>query len=120
MEDEYEVVECIVVEDEVEETGYDDRYLYQDTIESFESRYGPLPQKTNGKAIASMVLGLLSLFIFGIIFGVLAIVFGFQGIGEIRRDSDYYTGYGFALTGIIIGFIGIPIKLFIMLVIFTS
>lgn len=48
-------------------------------------------------AIASLVMGILSLFFFGLIFGILAICFGYK-----EKDTDTK-----AKTGFILGIIGI-------------
>ncbi|ABN54228.1 MAG TPA: DUF4190 domain-containing protein [Hungateiclostridium thermocellum] len=68
--------------------------------------------KTNGLAIASLVLGISS-FLFacccglGIIPSILAIVFGFISKDKIKQSNGFEKGDGLALAGIILGFVGI-------------
>jgi VIT1/CCC1 family predicted Fe2+/Mn2+ transporter len=67
------------------------------------SNYSPgnyaVAQKTNGKAIASLVLSLLG-------FSILGVIFGHIARGEIRRSNNTQTGDGLALAGLIIGWVG--------------
>jgi prepilin-type processing-associated H-X9-DG protein len=69
---------------------------------------GATGERTSGKAIASLVLGLMAIpcsltILFGLVSGVLAIVFGSLGLGEIDRGKGRVKGRGMALTGIITG-----------------
>ncbi|HEX4443167.1 MAG TPA: DUF4190 domain-containing protein [Galbitalea sp.] len=61
--------------------------------------YGPgmyYGQRTNGFAVASMILGLLGLSLFAIIFGHVA-------LGQIRRSGE--RGGGMAVTGLVFGYL---------------
>jgi hypothetical protein len=62
-------------------------------------------RKKSGKAIAALVLGILSLLIAGIILGVVAVVLGVMARKEIAADPNR-EGDGMALAGIITGAIG--------------
>jgi hypothetical protein len=56
-------------------------------------------------SIASLVLGLVGLpLCFLFIPSILAIIFGFVGINQIKNDATQ-TGRGLAIAGIILGFI---------------
>jgi Domain of unknown function (DUF4190) len=67
--------------------------------------YPPVvPQRTNGMAIASMVLGILWLYWIG---SVLALVFGYIAKNQIRERGE--GGAGMATAGIVLGWIGIGI-----------
>jgi DNA-directed RNA polymerase subunit RPC12/RpoP len=61
--------------------------------------------RTSGKAIASLVLGIVSLFCFGVFTGTLAVVYGVIAQDEIRRNPSL-MGSGLATAGIVIGIIG--------------
>ena len=61
-------------------------------------------RQTNGKATASLVLGLVSLLI--PILGILALIFGFIARSEIGKNPNQ-TGDGMALAGIICGALGL-------------
>ena len=72
-------------------------------------------RKKSGKAIAALVLGILSLLApFGIVLGVIAIVLGSMARKEIQSNSAL-DGDGMALAGIITGALGTV--LFLVLVI---
>ena len=60
------------------------------------------PQRTNGMAIASMVLGILWLYWVG---SILALVFGYIARNQIRERGE--AGGGMATAGIVLGWIGV-------------
>ncbi len=62
--------------------------------------------RTSGKAIASMVLGILS-FCLSIFTGIPAIILGILGLNDINRSYGRVKGKGFAVTGIVTGSVGI-------------
>ena len=63
-----------------------------------------LPPETSGKAIFSLVCGLLFLFL---PLSVVAVVFGHLSLSEIRRSAGRLTGTGLAVTGLVLGYIGV-------------
>jgi len=65
----------------------------------------PEGRRKPGKAIASLVCGIISLFILGPILGAVAIVLGVMARKEIESDPNL-EGAGLALAGIITGAIG--------------
>ena len=68
--------------------------------------YAP-PQRTNGMAIASMVLGILWLYWIG---SILALVFGYTAKKQIRERGE--AGGGMATAGIVLGWVGVGFLLF--------
>lgn len=67
-------------------------------------------QKTSGLAIASLVLGCLFLIPFiGILFSLLAIIFGIIALVKISNNKQAYKGSGLAIGGLVLGVIGIII-----------
>ncbi|HEY1914710.1 MAG TPA: DUF4190 domain-containing protein [Streptosporangiaceae bacterium] len=64
----------------------------------------PAANSSNGLAIAALVCGIVGLFIFEIVLGPLAIIFG--GLG-LRNASRGASRRGFALAGLIIGIIDV-------------
>lgn len=66
--------------------------------------------KTSGKAIASLVLGLLS-FVFCCFTGVPGLVLGILGLNEVNASGGRVQGKGLALTGIIIGALSVVLML---------
>ena len=74
--------------------------------------------KTNGMAIASLVLGILWLWWLG---SVLALIFGYVGKNQIDRSGGRESGRGMAIAGIVLGWIGVgTLLLFIALAVAAS
>ena len=71
---------------------------------------GPQPAKTNGFAVASLVLGIIPCCT-----GVLAIVFGFIAKNQIKNSGGTQTGDGMATAGIILGFVWIALYIILNL-----
>jgi len=70
---------------------------------------------TSGKALASMILGICSIF-FSILTGLPAIILGHLAQTEIRKSGGRLQGEGMALAGLILGYLSaafIPIVLII-------
>lgn len=84
-----------------------------------DERYPPPSPRTNTKSIASLALGVCSLAVpyFGLILGILAIVFARLSFKELRRSGE--EGKAFAVAGLVCGiagtvFYGTLILLFIL------
>jgi hypothetical protein len=73
----------------------------------------PMP-RTNGLAVASMVLGILCMYGIG---SVLALVFGYQAKGQIERSGGRESGRGMAIAGIVLGWIGLALMAFFIVAI---
>jgi hypothetical protein len=69
--------------------------------------------KTNGFAIASLVLGILWLWWLG---SVLALIFGYVGKSQIDQSGGMQTGRGLAIAGIVLGWIGVATVIVIIIV----
>lgn len=66
------------------------------------------PQQAGGEkglAIASMVCGILSLVCFGPLAGLPAVIMGHMSMGRIKRGEMSADGKGFALAGLIMGYL---------------
>ena len=77
-------------------------------------------QKTNGKATWSLVLGILSLTVCGIIAAILAIVLGKQAQQEIAASGGLQGGEGRAKWGIILGWISVAISVIAMIIVLIA
>ena len=77
----------------------------------------PSTPKTNGFAIASLILGIIPCT--GIT-SILAIVFGFIARNQIEQSGGTQQGSGMALAGIILGFVWIGISVFWWIAILAS
>lgn len=72
---------------------------------SYPPPYPPPPTtKSNGMAIASLVLGILWL---GGLGSLLALIFGIIGKNQIDRSGGYQSGRGMAIAGIVLGIVGL-------------
>ena len=63
-----------------------------------------MPSRTNGLAIASMVLGIVWIYWIG---SVLALIFGYMAKNQIDQSEGRETGRGMAIAGIVLGWIGV-------------
>jgi type IV pilus assembly protein PilA len=59
------------------------------------------PQETSGKAIGSLIAGILFLIPFAFVF---AIVLGHMALAEIKRSAGRLKGSGMAMTGLLFGY----------------
>lgn len=68
--------------------------------------YYPMPAAptTNGLAIASFICGLLTLFAFPYL-GIAAVICGHLALGQIRSSGGFVEGKGFAMAGLILGYV---------------
>jgi len=83
----------------------------------------PAKPKNNGLAIASLVLGILSVVFFCAWFfpvmPILAVIFGHIALSQIRKQGT--GGRGFAIAGLVTGYIGLAITVvLIILMIFGT
>jgi hypothetical protein len=77
------------------------------------------PPRTNGMAMASMVLGIAGIVALscccwcgtGFIPSVLAVVFGHVALYQIRRSAGRLEGTSMAIAGLVCGYIGLVINL---------
>lgn len=64
------------------------------------------PAKTNGKSIATLILGILSIIVpyIGFILGIIAIIFASISLKEIKNKNE--QGRGLAIAGLVCGIVG--------------
>ena len=70
------------------------------------------PPRVSGLAIASLVVGILWFYWLG---SILALVLGYMAKREIDASRGAVTGRGFAIAGIVLGWIGVGIFTLLML-----
>jgi type IV pilus assembly protein PilA len=69
---------------------------------------GPLPgAATDGKAVASLVLGILSVTILSFLAGIPAVILGHLSRSSIRQSMGRLKGDGMALAGLVMGYISV-------------
>ena len=74
----------------------------------------PPPQvKTNSLAIASFVLGIVWIYWIG---SILALVFGYLALRQIRQANGWQEGRGLALAGVVLGWIGVAVLALVLVV----
>ena len=80
---------------------------YDEVAPAGDASGGPIVERRkSGKAIAALILGILSLLApFGIVLGIIAIALGVAARKEIAADRSI-DGDGMALAGIITGAVG--------------
>lgn len=66
----------------------------------------PAGPQTAGKATTSLVLGIVSLFLCGLLSGIPAIFLGISARKDIRQSNGRLTGDGLAMGGVVTGIIG--------------
>lgn len=70
---------------------------------------GPYQVPNNGMAVASMIFGILGLtFLYGI-GAIVALILGYIGKGQVDRSQGHQAGRGFAIAGIVMGWIGLAL-----------
>jgi hypothetical protein len=67
-------------------------------------------RRTDRKAIAALVFGVLGLLVLPIVFSVLAVVLGALSVRATRRDRAL-GGRGLAIAGIVLGIVGLLVGL---------
>ena len=74
----------------------------------------PSQPRSSGLAIASLVLGILSLTCFYLFTGIPAVICGHIAHSRIKRSGGALEGSGLALAGLITGYIGIALSVVIV------
>ena len=83
---------------------------------SYGQPYAQVPQ-TDGKATASLILGILSILCFGLFAGIPAVVLGHMSRSNIEKSMGRLTGGGLALAGLIMGYCSLAITVLIIVAI---
>ena len=72
---------------------------------------------TNALAVVSLVAGILGWSLLPFLGSVIAIVTGHLARAELRRNPDTQEGDGFALAGLILGYLAVAMAMFTLMVI---
>jgi len=72
------------------------------------------PQESSGKATASMVCGIL--FFVWPFTAIAAVVLGHLALAEIKKSAGRLAGRGMAMAGLILGYIGVAMVPFILII----
>jgi hypothetical protein len=63
-----------------------------------------LPPETSGKAVFSLICGILFIIL---PLSIVAVIFGYIALSEIRKSPGRLKGRGLAITGIVLGYLGL-------------
>jgi type II secretory pathway pseudopilin PulG len=86
------------------QTQYPPQQAYPPQAQPYPGQFQP---QTDGKATASLILGILSILCFGLLTGLPAIILGHISRGNIEQSRGRLTGAGMALAGLIMGYVSI-------------
>jgi type II secretory pathway pseudopilin PulG len=86
------------------QTQYPPQQAYPPQAQPYPGQY---QQQTDGKATASLILGILSILCFGLLTGLPAIILGHISRGNIEQSRGRLTGAGMAMAGLILGYVSI-------------
>lgn len=76
--------------------------------------YAPPAPRMSTWALVSMICGAVSIASFQTVLAILAIIFGFVGLSEVKKSYGQVEGRGLALAGLITGFVSLGIGLLIV------
>jgi hypothetical protein len=86
------------------QSQYPPQQAYPPQAQPYPGQFQP---QTDGKATASLILGILSILCFGLLTGLPAIILGHISRGNIEQSRGRLSGGGMALTGLILGYVSI-------------
>jgi len=73
--------------------------------------YAPPAPHLGTWALVSMICGAVSIATFQSVLAILAVIFGFIGLNEVKKSQGMVEGRGFAIAGIVTGFISIGLTI---------
>lgn len=76
--------------------------------------YAPPAPRLGTWALVSMICGAISIASFQSVLAILAIIFGFIGLNEIKKSAGQVEGRGLAIAGVVMGFVSLGIGLLIL------
>ncbi len=76
----------------------------------------PAAPQTNGMAIASLVLGIVSLACSQCITAIPGVIFGHIALKQIRESGGAQTGRGLAIAGLVTGYVSLGIVVAVVIV----
>lgn len=74
---------------------------------------GPMPQSTNGMAIASLACSIASYFVLPVIGAILGVIFGHMALSQLKASQE--QGRGMAVAGLVIGYIHLALFVLVLL-----
>lgn len=80
--------------------------------------YGQPIKRTNGMAIAALVIGIIGLLVLQIILGPLAIIFGAVGLNFAKNNNG--SGKGLAIAGLVLGIVDLLLFVIVLALFATA
>lgn len=77
--------------------------------------YAPPAQDHKGKAIGSLICGIIGLFFCGIVLGIIAVVLG-SGAKKAMQQSGNFDGQGMATAGVVLGIIALILHVVVAII----
>jgi type II secretory pathway pseudopilin PulG len=74
------------------------------------------PQQTDGKAVGSLICGIVSITFIPILAAIPAVILGHMSRSEIKRSMGRLKGEGMALAGLIMGYMSVAVIPFILII----
>ena len=75
----------------------------------------PATSNNSGMAVASLVLGILSVVCCGLLAGIPAIICGHMALSQIKKSGGTIGGNGMAIAGLVMGYLSIVVTILFML-----
>jgi hypothetical protein len=75
------------------------------------------PARTNGLAVAALVLGIVWVYWIG---SILAVIFGAVALHQIEQSREGQGGRGMAVAGLVLGLVGVGVLVLVLLAKATS
>lgn len=76
----------------------------------------PEAQQTDGKAVGSLICGILSVTIFWILAGIPAVILGHMSLSSIKKSMGRLKGNGMAIAGLVMGYISVAFIPFMLII----
>lgn len=95
---------------------YSEPYPYPDAAPGYYYpwMYAPPAPRLGTWALVSMICGAVSIVTFQSVLAILAVIFGFIGLNEVKKSQGTVEGRGFAIAGIVTGFISIGLTILVI------
>lgn len=74
------------------------------------------PQQTEGKAVGSLISGILAFVLIPFLAGIAAIVLGHMALSSIKKSAGRLKGEGMATTGLVLGYLNVASLPFLLII----
>ena len=74
------------------------------------------PQQTSGKAIGSLICGIVSVILLPFLASIPAVILGHISLSEIKKSAGRLQGKGMAIAGLVMGYVSVALIPFILII----